>query len=360
MNTQSWIRSKSYDLIFILSIPFLCVFLLLLFPNYFSNDANNNALYWFILVVCIDVGHVYSTIFRTYLDKQVIQNNRTLFILSPILLYVLSVLLYNVSSLLYWRCLAYLAIFHFIRQQYGFMRLYARKDIAEKWSSILDSITIYAATLYPIIYWHLNGKAQFNWFVSNDLIYINKPELIIFFNIVYLIILLLYVCKESYSLAFRKSINIPKNLLIIGTIISWYLGIVYFNGDLIFTLFNIACHGIPYFALVWAFGNKRVSKENSLHWIYKVFIPKYLIGFIVFLIAIAYLEELLWDGLVWREHFAVFPTSFILPDLSQYTLLLNFVVPLLAMPQLLHYFIDGFIWKINKDKLGWTGVLLNK
>jgi hypothetical protein len=43
--------------------------------------------------------------------------------------------------------------------------------------------------------------------------------------------------------------NIPKNLIIIGTLSSWFFGIVYFNNDLVFTLLNVVSHGIPYMAL---------------------------------------------------------------------------------------------------------------
>lgn len=358
MYNQYWIRSRNYDLLFILSIPFVCLLLLLAFPSYFHNDGNHSVLYWFLLVVCIDVAHVYSTIFRTYLDKQVINSNRTLFVLSPILLYVVSVMLYNINALLFWRCLAYLAIFHFIRQQYGFMRLYSRAEKLPKWSRSIDAITIYAATLYPIVYWHLQGKANFNWFIEGDLFYLNQPQYIFYFKVLYACIVSMYVCKEWYVALKHKTLNLPKNLLIIGTLLSWYIGIVYFNGDLIFTLFNIACHGIPYFALVWAYGNKRVSiQAEGNHWIYQLFKPKNILGFVVFLVLLAYAEELLWDGLVWQEHPSLFPSTTLLPDLSAYKTLLNFLVPLLAMPQLLHYFIDGFIWKVHKDKMGWMKVL---
>ena len=39
------------------------------------------------------------------------------------------------------------------------------------------------------------------------------------------------------------------------------MGIVYFKGDLTFTLLNVVSHGIPYYALVWAYGNNQ-QKEN--------------------------------------------------------------------------------------------------
>ena len=52
----------------------------------------------------------------------------------------------------FWRALAYLAVFHFIRQQYGWVMLYrvrgGERGRAGRW---LDGATVYAATLYPLI-----------------------------------------------------------------------------------------------------------------------------------------------------------------------------------------------------------------
>ena len=33
--------------------------------------------------------------------------------------------------------------------------------------------------------------------------------------------------------------------------------------------------------------------------------------------------------------------------------LLSILVPLLALPQITHYILDGFIWKIRKDEFKW-------
>jgi hypothetical protein len=38
-------------------------------PDYFNQEKEMNYLYWFILVLLIDVSHVYSSLFRTYFDK---------------------------------------------------------------------------------------------------------------------------------------------------------------------------------------------------------------------------------------------------------------------------------------------------
>ena len=358
---NSWIKSSRYDLAFILFPPFACLLVIYFFPNLFLNEKNESELLWFLLIVCIDVGHVYSTIYRTYMDKETIQKNRMLFFLSPLLLYLTGVMLHSIHPIFFWRAMAYLAVFHFIRQQYGFMRLYSRNEKQNQLFRKIDALTIYTATLYPILYWHIQGKQNFNWFIENDFLYLNKPQLTPYFFSIYFSILLIYLAKEIFLVFTEKKFNLPKNLLMFGTIVSWYMGIVYFKGDLTFTLLNVVSHGIPYYALVWAYGNnqqkKITAKEN---WMKLFFKPKNIFLFVGFLIILAYLEEMLWDGLIWKEHISVFPLSTFLPDLTGLKSLASLVIPLLALPQLLHYFIDGFIWKMKMDKFGWSTFLFSK
>ncbi|MBK7570524.1 MAG: hypothetical protein IPI10_02485 [Bacteroidetes bacterium] len=358
---NSWIKSRLYDFLFILFPPFACLLVIYFFPHLFINEKHESELLWFILIVCIDVGHVYSTIYRTYMDKETIRKNRMLFFLSPLLLYLTGVMLHSIHPLFFWRAMAYLAVFHFIRQQYGFMRLYSRNEKQNPIFRKIDGVTIYAATLYPMIYWHTQGKQNFNWFIENDFFYINQPGLTPVFFVVYLAILFIYLVKEIFIVFTEKKFNLPKNLLMLGTIVSWYMGIVYFKGDLTFTLLNVVSHGIPYYALVWAYGNnqqkKITMKEN---WMKLFFNPKNIFLFVGFLVVLAYLEEMLWDGFIWKEHNSVFPLTNLLPDLTGFKSLTSLVIPLLALPQLMHYFIDGFIWKMKKDKFGWSTFLFSK
>lgn len=354
---SSWIKSSGYDTVFILFPPFFCLLIIFFFPSVFNTESE---WVWLFLIVFVDVGHVYSTIYRTYMDKETVLKNKLLFYLSPLLIYFAGVFLHSVHPMFFWRAMAYLAVFHFIRQQYGFMRLYSRNEKPSSFSKIIDSIAIYAATLFPIIYWHLQGKQMFNWFVDNDFLYINHPEIIPSFQLLYVLVIIVYIVKEFYCLIKHQVFNGQKNVLIIGTALSWYIGIVYLKGDLTFTLLNVISHGIPYYALVWAYGNKQnLQSPNKSGWMSVFFKPRNVIIFLGFLFILAYFEELLWDGFIWKEHELVFPTSSYLPDLTGSKNLMSLIIPLLALPQLLHYFIDGFIWKIKKDKYGWSAILLN-
>ncbi len=346
---QPWLHSALTDGIFILSPPFVALLLVVLFPNQFQASANIPIVYWLILIVFIDVAHVYSTLYRTYFNPDTWRKSQ-LFIIIPILCYLTGVILHSIDALFFWRVLAYLAVYHFIRQQYGFMRLYSRKENTTKLFSIIDKVTIYSATIYPIIYWHMDGNRQFNWFIENDFLLIPAiTGLITASKILYLLVIFIYLIKEAIFIYQSKKINIPRNLLIVGTFLSWYFGIIYFNGDLAFTTLNVISHGIPYMALIWIAEKKKGQHIGSSNFFLRLAFGKYgLLYFLLILVIFAFLEEGLWDGLVWKEHGEIFNLFAKFPKIADHHLL-SLLVPLLALPQSTHYVLDGFIWRSSQD-----------
>nr|WP_262908041.1 hypothetical protein [Hymenobacter sp. 15J16-1T3B] len=322
--------------------PFLALLLVLLLPPAFRSSPQMPVLGWVVLVLFIDVAHVYSTLFRTYLDPVRRLRQRRLYWLVPLGCYAAGVALHHVSGLLFWRVLAYLAVFHFVRQQYGFLRLYARHEPAAR-SRWLDTAVIYAATLYPLLYWHLSAPRNFNWFVDGDFVQRDWPAGRAVATVAYAGLLLAYGAKELRQGLTTRRVNLPRNLLVLGTAASWYVGIVLCNGDLAFTLLNVVSHGIPYLALVWASGHEPRPGQRATR--RGVWAGRY--GWMLFLgliLVLAYLEEGAWDGLVWREHGGVFGWFQQLPHVVE-TPLLAWLVPLLALPQATHYVLDGFIWR---------------
>jgi hypothetical protein len=58
---------------------------------------------------------------------------------------------------------------------------------------------------------------------------------------------------------------------------------------------------------------------------------------------LALLEELLWDRGVWHERPELFGSSLELSDWHVW------LVPLLALPQLSHYLLDGLLWRRGQN-----------
>lgn len=85
---------------------------------------------WVGVVVLID-AHVYGTLFQPCFDPVSRWQRHYLLRVVPVACYAAGVALHSVGGMVFWRTLAYLAMFPFIRQQYGFLRLYYRHDPPE-------------------------------------------------------------------------------------------------------------------------------------------------------------------------------------------------------------------------------------
>lgn len=371
---QPWIGSRWIEIVFILLPPFLSLAFIAAFPALFREDDSIPDAGWVILILLIDVAHVYSTLYRTYFDPQLRRKYRQPLLFIPLIGFVAGVLLYWQGALLFWRLLAYLAVFHFIRQQYGFLRIYSRQEKGPVWVRWVDTFTIYYATIYPLLYWHLGEPRNFNWFVDDDFFRFRSGGLLEAATLLYYGMLALYVVRESWSAYRNRYVNIPRVAILTGTILSWYFGIVYFNGDMAFTLLNVVSHGIPYMALIWLYGERQwggsrpgagvtggvaadgggtAGGEEGFPrggggtrglFLRKVFSRYGILLFLGIIFLLAYLEEGLWDMTVWKEHVSLFSVfHFVGRRLHGNWLVV--VVPLLALPQVTHYVIDGFIWR---------------
>jgi hypothetical protein len=349
---QPWIYKPLPDLVFICLPAFFCVAALLLFPNIINGDISVEGWWWVVLVLGIDVSHVYTTLYRTYFDKTVLSGQKTLLTIIPVIAFTSAFLLYSLGSDIFWRLLAYIAVFHFVRQQYGFVKVYNRQEPKDR-NQKIDNLAVYAATVYPLIYWHCYGPFEFNWFVKDDFMMWRQPVIERVAFVGYLICMTLYVIKEMRQFIRTRFFNWPKNLIILGTALSWYLGIVYCHSDLGFTLFNVVTHGIPYMALVWMYGRRQVRESAPGYtsgWMKRAFTGAGVVLFLIVPLVLGFAEEGLWDAWIWNEQREVFGW-FRAIHFELSAELKQWLVPLLILPQLTHYIIDGFIWKVSKGHI---------
>lgn len=362
---QPWLGSARVDTALILLPPFLAVAFVLAFRDAFDGTTAIPLWAWVGFILCIDVAHVYSTVFRTYLNPREFNRRRVLFTAVPILCWVGGALLYSFEPTLFWRVLAYVAVYHFVRQQYGFMALYARRDDERyaRWRWI-DKGTIYLATLYPLAYWHTHLPRNFYWLIDGDFIARLPAGVDVAVLIAYLAFACAYVLKETMQFRASGYFNIPKQAIVVGTAVSWYVGIVLLNGDIAFTVINVVSHGIPYIGLIWLYGRKQPAVGADRAWLPRlrsgaIFSLKWAPVFVGVLLLFAYIEEGLWHGLVWRERLEIFPGFAALPKIDD-QLLLACLIPLLALPQLTHYVLDGFIWRMKGPESTWRRILFRE
>ena len=359
-----WLFSMKLDLMAFLGSALLA-FLLIAVGWFFQILHEDTPEWiWVSTILMIDVAHVYATGFRVYFDREELKRRPILYGAVPVLCFLVGSVLYSEGSFLFWRVLAYLAVFHFVRQQYGWVMLYrAKRKETARWEHWLDSLTIYLCTIYPLVYWHCHLPRAFHWFHPNDFL-ATAEWFAQMLAPIYWIALALYLIN-SMRKYLKGNANPGKDLVVLTTAICWYLGIVSWNSDYVFTVTNVIIHGVPYIILIaWYQQNQNSPSTwntNSSQSIEPI--PNSnqtptmesnlscdesrnagiswstwgrILGIIWML---AYMEMLFWDKGIWHKREWLFGSSFPLE------LQAGWLAPLLAVPQLTHYVLDGFIWK---------------
>lgn len=340
----SWLFSRRVDLLVFGGSALLSCLLIALGAALDLLDADAPTWTWLLCVVAIDVAHVWSTGFRVYFLTHELRARPLLFYGVPLLAYLVGVALHAVGPLAFWRALAYLAVWHFVRQQMGFMRLYGRRNRAQTaLDGALDQCAIVISMLYPLISWHAHLPRAFTWFVQGDFVadeLVQASARAVLPAAQVCCVLALGAFGVRQWLLWRRGSWVPgKLVLVLATCCCWVLGIVVFDSDYAFTVSNIVLHGVPYFVLTHRYARAATPSSLARRIAIAGFVP-----FALVCIALALAEEALWDSLIWHEHVSSLGADFALSAAGSL-----FVVPLLAVPQVTHYVLDGLVWRVRRE-----------
>lgn len=320
-----------------------------------------------LLVAGVDVAHVYATAFRAYLDPARFRRRPALFIGVPLVAFALGQLAWSFGPHVFWRALAYLAVFHFVRQQWGWVA-YTRRRAGERdddGERGLDRAVIYAATLFPLLYWHVGLPREIAWFVDGDFARVPAwcaPWLVALGAAASLALHAAFALRQFARARAGLGVNWAKVQVVATTSASWFLAIVVLDSDIAFTALNVLSHGVPYLAVVWHV-EARVERARGSP-CGRLFRPgaRHALAFVGVLALLGYGEEWLWHQLVWLDQLTAFPGPHAAgadggAASGAGPLALSFLVPLLAVPQATHYLLDGWLWRIrtNPDVADFVG-----
>ncbi len=304
---------------------------------------------WVAFVLGVDVAHVWSTLFRTYLDGEEVRRHRVRYLLVPALCFAAGVALHLVSSLTFWRVLAYVALFHFVRQQVGWVAIYrVRAGLRGRVDKILDEAVVYVSTLYPVVHWHAHlSETSFAWFIQGDFVDTGGFAAAVVgpMRHLWVFCLVAFAARQIHLLVTTRTVHLGRIVVVATTAAIWYVGIVATNSDFDFTVTNVVVHGVPYVALLWFYARERRTEAPRL-------LGSQVAGwgagaFVGVLLLLAFAEELAWDRLVYHERAWLFGFS----EVELGHIALSIVVPLLSLPQTTHYVLDGMLWR-RRDTRG--------
>ncbi len=379
--SMNWIVNKKTDLLLFIGGALTGYIMFFLHAGLHLNMLT----VWFIWVVFIDTPHFYSTYLRTYFDKEEFQARKKLLIRSlgwllvgpasigiSYILYSLGVVSYKAPFMLFIILFNLWAYWHVIRQHYGILALYKRKnnDFDDRDSQI-DKVLLYGGLIAPFLTFtirHPEARDLFRLptafpaypegsvFSTAFMSQLHWEHIVIFLSVSFMIaIILIFSIRQWQRWKNGQTLNLPKILFFIA-LIPLYAYINYSpavtTAPLIaFTAFVTIYHDVQYHAIVWFYSQNRYQKPGVDKKKYGLAV-KLSQNFAIYALAGITMAALLrvtgsfldvtpgFEPLVMTSQITLFG------DISTSELLLGFVI---GIP-LHHYFVDQYIWRPSKDK----------
>lgn len=365
MKIPSWkwfLYNASFDLVFFF-MPFLLALCFAIWGSYFFPDIVspiNTPLWFFFFTLIFDVGHVWGTLYRGYFPKENRNRHRLLLIFVPIFSFTLLMIVWWIGYfsgreiyILPIYLLAWFAVFHFIKQQVGFMMLYSRKESSlegwNTWKNRGDMCMMWIVTLMPMIHWWTHYESiSFEWFEAGEFALIADilPTMPYIWMIYFILILLYSIFQIILLLSWHRS-NPLKYIYLTGTALVWYFGIVHYNSAIVFWFGNIFVHGMNYYGIV--IGSTLKEKEKYPPLFGKIFFKYIYIFLPLSLVLLAIIEEYSWDQLIWQSRSDIFWEY--LYNVIASPIGISLIVAWLWSIQLTHYILDRYIWKKDFGKI---------
>ena len=357
---QNWILSPQRDMCFILLAPVFVLALLLWLSQL------TTALTVFAIVGIYNIAHHLPTLLRIYGDRDLFRRYRWRFLLAPLLPFFAFVavagwLLHteepidNVLFLL--MILTLWAPWHLMMQHYGFLRIYDRHNQApHRLQTRMElglCLSWFAYLLLAMLDWFpdliyrlytLHGVSALNWFVGVTQHSLQRLTFTLAMGMSLVYVGYVFWCaRRGYFVSYAKLVLNATTfaVLYLAMVPNHWMAALQpnWNYALGFLVLN-ATHNTQYFAIVWRF-NRGLAQGNSTRVRGGLFHTAFARGGLAVLAV--YLLACLVYGLVLGRGWVTWLT------LSPATLQAALIVlyGLAFTSELLHYYFDGFIWKVR-------------
>jgi hypothetical protein len=316
-----WIlESKLKDLLFISFPGVICYFAFLLLHFTGFHDGKLIALTSLAILIIIDTGHVYTTAWRTYFYR--IELKRTkLYLYIPILL-ILIFSGWHFAQIPYiWNFVFYATIYHYIRQNYGILKWYEKKN--NSFHHFTGKI-IYATSLIPLAAMHFRSNFNPQYYSESDFFFFPSEFL---FNIC-VGLQVLTISYWFYCEYRTKKWELNRVLFITANTIMYSTGFFNFLPATLLLACFVMAHGLPYIFLM---ATSLRKTQLRFHWSFKK-LSTFLLFFAFVLGGGEYLFE---------EAFLEVNNNY----LQKQDIVMSLLCGLYLIPLFSHFIFDALIWK---------------
>jgi hypothetical protein len=306
------------EVIFFYLPGLISVVVAILFPEL----GTTSLVYGLLATALIDSGHVYTTVWRTWLypDEFKSSNRYWLF---PIGIFLFFAFWYYFNLPALWSFVMYATLYHHIRQVYGFSKWY---QALNKRTDKISDYLLYSLALFPVIVYHFRPGVPGSYYTDHDLFLF--PNLFIQ-KILILIYSLIWSGWISYELRLWKSGKKEVNRILSIAIPSLIFAYCFMVGNtvtqVLFPLLFV--HGIAYCGVMGQTLHRTQNRRFKSHGIALI---------VVLMTAVIFGLSESW----YEENFVRIAT-----DLPAYVT--AGIVGLYLTPLFSHYLFDAFIWKRN-------------
>jgi tetratricopeptide (TPR) repeat protein len=329
--SSGWIISPSWDSLLFIGAPLASIAVWFPLREYWSSQE-----YSFLLLAFFTFGHHLPGFIRAYGDRELFARYRARFLLAPPLIF-LAMFWFNLRGL-HGLVIFLFAwdIWHVLMQHYGFMRIYdAKRGEVSPLTARMDwaiSICWYLALIVASPHYRQNLLLQA---YTSGVPVLSPQVFTILENLLYGSTFLVTVAYLGYNAhLWRKGRLVLRKLALLGTFVAatYYLYVHvddYIVGFAVWSTF----HCVQYYGIVWVYNSNRVAKGSSLApFVRFLFRPRTILVLIYAALILAY------GGLNYLQKY-VHDESF-----------RRLLLALIATSSALHYYYDGFIWKVRENQ----------
>jgi hypothetical protein len=292
---------------------------------------------WAIL---IDAPHVFGTFSRTYFDRTERRERKRLLLGSLLFFVVGPVMVMSGRGLLFFFMAALWAYYHLVKQHYGFMVLYKKKndDLAPV-DNALDRIFLMLAFTYPFVAF-VQGDAEAMTRVPGALRFaVGGLERVLLFATI--TVALAWLGRQIQRGVQGQPLDVPKYLLLLAAIPMHWIALLtpMPNKPIALVAILTIYHNLQYHRLIW-FHNKKYTRNGGGEQAREQYGAAALISKrLVYYIAFGVLFGIWYQG----------PRQYAMSPNHEQTHWTQLMTSFLWGYAFIHYYLDSKIWRVRRD-----------